>query len=105
MPFVRGVADFTRLRVDRPAEELTLLFKTIPSRFEVGTSVLFSVVSPPDNTTKRRVRFLLEGNPETLSSDKQAILDAISFELSIRLDVDISRIGDLVFTVSNSTLS
>ena len=99
VPFVHGVAEFTRLRVDSPARDLTLQFQTIPSRFEVRTSVLFSVVSPPSNTSSEKVGFLLKGNLETSSNSKLDILDAIELGLSIKLDVDISRIKDLDYTV------
>ena len=105
VPFVRGVAEFTRLRVDRPAQDLTLLFQTLPSRFEVTTSVRFSVFSPPNNTSRKNVRFLLEGNLETLPSDRDEVLDAIKFSISEKLDVDISRIENLDFTVSSTMIS
>ena len=99
VPFVHGVAEFTRLRVESPAQDLTLQFITIPSRFEVRTSVLFSVVSPPSNTSRERVEFLLEGNLATLSNNKREVLNAIELALSMKLDVDISRIKDLDYTV------
>lgn len=99
---MRGVAEFTRLRIDNPAQDLTLQFQTIPSRFEVRTSVLFSVLSPPYNTTREKVGFLLEGNLGTLSNNKAEILEDIRLGLSTSLDVDISRLKDLDFTVSNS---
>ena len=100
VPFVRGVAEFTRLRVGRPAQDLNLLFRTIPSRFETRTSVSFSVLSPSSNTTKKHVGFILEGNLETLPTDRLDILSDVIFGLSMKLDVDISRIGDLDFVVS-----
>lgn len=101
VPFVRGVAEFTRLRVDRPAEDLTLQFQTIPSRFEHTTSVRFSVVSPPDSTPREKVGFILEGNLGALPDSKDEILNAIRLGLSEKLDVDISRIASLDFIVSN----
>ena len=100
MPFVRGVAEFTRLRVDTPAQDLTLSFKTIPSRFEVRTSISFSVQSPPINTSKEHVGFFLEGIVQTLSTDRLEVLTDIILGVSMRLDIDISRIQDLDFVVS-----
>ena len=100
MPFVRGVAEFTRLRVDRPAQDLALQFLTIPSRFEVTTSVRFSVVSPPGNTFREMVGLVLEGNLEVLSNNDEEILNSIKLGLGEKLDIDISRIKDLDFTVS-----
>ena len=101
VPFVRGVAEFTRLRVDRPAQDLTLQFHTIPSRFEATTSVRFSVVSPPDNTSREMVGFVLEGNLGALPNSKEEILNAIKLGVSEKLDIDISRIASLDFTVSS----
>ena len=98
---MRGVAEFTRLRVDRPAEDLTLQFHTIPSRFEVTTSVRFSVVSPPDSTPREMVGFILEGNLGALPGSKDEILNAIRLGLSEILDIDISRIESLDIIVSN----
>ena len=98
---MRGVAEFTRLRVDRPAQDLTLQFNTIPSRFTVTTSVRFSVVSPPGNTSREMVGFTLEGNLGVLPNSKDEILKAIKLGLSEKLDIDISRIQSLDFTVSN----
>ena len=100
VPLVRGVAEFTRLRIDRPAHNLTLQFRTIPSRFEVTTSVHFSVVSPPGNTHSKMVGLVLEGNLRALSSNEDRIVNAIKFGLSEKLDIDISRIKDLDFKVS-----
>ena len=101
---MRGVAEFTRLRVDRPAQDLTLQFHTIPSRFEVTTSVRFSVVSPPDSTSREVVRFILEGNLRALPNSKDEVLNAIKFGLSEELDIDISRIENLDFTVNKLLL-
>ncbi len=101
VPFVRGVAEFTRLRVDRSAQDLTLQLHTIPSRFQVTTSVRFSVVSPPDSTPREMVRFILEGNLGALPDSKNEILNAIKLGLSEKLDIDISRISSLDFIVSN----
>lgn len=98
---MHGVAEFTRLRVDRPAEDLTLKFHTIPSRFEVTTSVQFSVVSPPDSTPREMVGFILEGNLGALPDSKDEILNAIRLGLSEILDIDISRIESLNIIVSN----
>lgn len=98
---MRGVAEFTRLRVDRPAEDLALHFHTVPSRFEVSTSVRFAVVSPPGNTSREVVGFVLEGNLGALPDSKNEILNAIRSGLSEKLDIDISRIKSLDFTVSN----
>lgn len=100
MPFVKGVAEFTRLRVDNPAQDLTLQFHTIPSRFEVTTSIQFSVISPPSNTSRRRIGFLLKGNMLALPENKQEVLREMALGLSTTLDVDISRITNLDFVVN-----
>ena len=98
MPFVGGVADFTRLRVNRPSENLVLTFRTIPDRFRAETSVLFSVVAPPSDTKREKVGFVLRGDVGSLPSASE-VLNAIRQELGRRLDVDVSRIFDLSYEV------
>ena len=87
-----GVAEFTRLRVDRPGQDLTLQFNTVPSRFQVTTSLLFQVIEPFDNTTRDKIGFTLEGDTSAVPSDlTMAVLEG----LGLALDVDISRIESL----------
>ena len=99
VPFVQGVAEFTRLRVDRPGDELTLEFRTIPSRFHATTSVSFQVVTPYDNTTKEKIGFMLAGDSSSLPSDPDELRMAVGEGLSLELDVDISRIENLTVEV------
>lgn len=90
-PFVRGVAEFTRLRVDRPGKELILNFHTNPTRFQATTGVRFRVVVPPANTSKTRLRFVLHG---TVPSNSFTVQNSIRTGLGLALDVDVSRIQD-----------
>lgn len=99
VPFVQGVAEFTRLRVDRPSEDLTLEFHTIPSRFHASTSVSFRVVSPYDNTTRENIGFTLEGDPSSLPTDSEDLKMVVSEGLGLGLDIDISRIENLTVEV------
>ena len=94
------MAEFTRLRVDRPGEELILKFRTNPTRFETTTSVRFTVVPPPGDTERNKVRFELQGDVNALPSDDSAILTAIRQGLAEQLNVDISRFVDINFNVS-----
>lgn len=100
-PFVGGVAEFTRLRVDRPGEELSLLFRTNPSRFQATTSVRFSVTTPPASTPRTRLGFVLRGDLGSVASDESVILSSIRTALGLVLDVDVSRIGDVTYEVQN----
>ena len=63
VPFVDGVAEFTRLRVDREASRLSLSFTTLPERFQSETSIEFSVVPFHDSVERKQVSFLLSGVP------------------------------------------
>ncbi len=101
VPFVRGVAEFTRLRVDRPAEELTLLFRTNPSRFEATTSVRFTVVAPSPDTPRVRLGFVLHGDLEGIDRNSNAVLNSIRTGLGSQLDIDISRIDTVTYKVLN----
>ena len=62
VPFVDGVAEFTRLRVDREASRLSLSFATLPERFQSETSIEFSVVPFHDSVERKQVFFLLSGS-------------------------------------------
>ena len=100
-PFVMGVAEFTRLRVDRPGQELSLMFRTDPTHFEAATMARFQVVAPPADTLRRRLEFVLQGNLEALAGDSTtaAVQSAIRMGLGSELDVDVSRIEDVTYTV------
>ena len=100
MAFVNGVAEFTRLRVDRPGSNLTLQFSTNPTRFQTVTSIKFTVVAPPTNTPHKRLRFSVLGS---VSGDLQAVQSSIRTGLASALDVDISRITDVTYAVSKYT--
>ena len=93
VPFVNGVAEFTRLRVDRNADQLTLSFTTVPSRFQAETSVDFSVVGFPDSVEKEQVSFLLFSDSIPPSVDWD--VDEIGRQVANTLDVDPSRIQDM----------
>ncbi len=103
-PFVNGEATFTRLRVSHPAEQLTLVFQTDPARFEVRTSVKFNVVAPPSRTPRQTVQFVLAGDVSALSleddAERAAVVESIRQSLSEYLDIDGSRVKDIVLTVS-----
>ena len=100
---MRGVAEFTRLRVDRPGEKLALLFRTNPSRFNASTSVRFTVVAPPPDTNRVRLGFVLHGVLEGVDSDSTAVRNSIRSGLASQLDVDISRIDNVIYQVSIRT--
>ena len=100
VPFVEGVAVFTRLRVDRPAGSLALHFTTEPARFEATTSVLFTVVAPPADTAREEAVFVLQGDFSRLPLDQSVVREAVISAVSSELDVDLSRIADLKFAVS-----
>ena len=97
MPFVNGVAEFTRLRVDRNANELTLSFATVPARFVAESSVQFSVVRLPDEAERKQVSFLLsvEG-AGSVQWGSEEVRGEVARQVGVALDVDISRIQELV---------
>lgn len=100
VPFVGGVAEFTRLRVDRASQLLTLKFSTNPSRFVAQTSVQFDVITPPENTQRERVVFVLAGSTGALPGNEAEIEEAVRLALWRQLDIDVSRIQDITITVS-----
>ena len=110
VPFIKGQANFTRLRVDRPATHLTLVFRTDPKGYETSTSVQFTVVAPPTSTPREKVEFVLEGDLESLNlpgvgedwgtEELAKIVEAIRLGLSNSLGIDISRIKNVIVTVS-----
>lgn len=97
VPFVDGIAEFTRLRVDRIAEKLTLSFTTVPARFQTNSSVQFSVVGLPDNVEGKQVSFLLSQANDGNSVDwgSKAVQIAIARQVGMALDVDLSRIQNV----------
>ncbi len=99
VPFVRGVADFTRLRVDRPAERLTLVFHTLPARFQAQTSISFRVVAPPSDTPREKLGFVLQGDIDNLPPYHSVVVSDIREGLATALDVDLSRIQDITYQV------
>ena len=56
VPFVDGVAEFTRLRVDREASRLSLSFTTLPERFQSETLIEFSVVPFHDSVERKQFK-------------------------------------------------
>lgn len=97
MPFVDGIAEFTRLRVDRIAEQLTLSFTTVPARFQTSSSVQFSVVGLPDNVEGKQVSFLLSqaNGVSPVDWGSKAVQMAIARQVGMALDVDLSRIQNV----------
>lgn len=94
MPFVDGVAEFTRLRVDRQAEQLSLSFTTVPERFHTETTVVFSVVGFPESVERRQVSFLMTGVaiPDSLQWNGIQIVREMTRQIAAVIDVDPSRI-------------
>ena len=104
IPFVHGMAEFTRLRIDRPAQNLTLHFCTNPTRFQVATSVSFTVIAPPASTPSKRLKFSVHGDVDNVPTDIETVENSIRTQLASSLDVDVSRIRDITYIVSVSLL-
>ena len=92
-----GVAEFTRLRVDRKAEGLSLSFTTVPDRFRSETSIEFSVVLFHDTVERKQVSFLLSGVlvPDSVELNGDEVIQQVARQVGVALDVDPSRIQDL----------
>lgn len=99
VPFLDGYADFTRLRVDKAADNLRLQFLVYPSGFTARTSTLFSVVSPDVSSTDHMiVHFSFDGNFEIVTigpGGLEGFLGELKETLSFTLDVDKSRLVNL----------
>ena len=96
MPFVAGVAEFTRLRVDRRADQLTLSFTTIPMRFQIMTSVQFSVVGLPETVERKQVSFLFGISvPVSVEWGSEGVITEVVRQMGVALDVDLSRIQNV----------
>ena len=81
--------------------DLTLTFRTDPpSQFEVTTSVSFTVVAPPGDTAQEHVVFALEGDTSSLGSDLSSFVEVVREMLAGTLDVDLSRLQNVVLIVS-----
>lgn len=92
------------MRVDRPASGLQLLFITTPGSYRARTSVVFTVIDPPSDTTRQEVIFILEGDTSVLTNlDVDTVRDAIKTALGQQLDIDISRIQDITYNITVST--
>ena len=91
-----GVAEFTRLRVDRNADRLTLSFTTVPMRFQTETSIQFSVVGLPVDVERKQVSFLLSGTVSgPVNWGSEEVIGEVVREVGVILDVDISRIQNV----------
>lgn len=101
MPFVKGVAEFTRLRVDKPGEYLTLQFQTVPSRFQATTSVSFQVITPFLDSDAEKISFILTGDTSALSRG-EGLTDAVLEGVSLAMDVDISRFTNFTVEVCST---
>jgi hypothetical protein len=97
VPFVDGVAEFTRLRVDRKADKLFLSFTTVPSRFQTETSVEFRVVGFPQSVERKQVSFLLSGSgiPSSVEWNGAEVIGEVVRGVSMELDMDPSRIQNV----------
>lgn len=100
MPFVRGVAEFTRLRVNRLSQDLTLQFHTIPSRFQTTTSVSFQIIAPYLNSSREHIGFTLKGDTSVLPGEEEDLTNSVLHGISLAIDVDISRIKNLTVEVN-----
>ena len=81
--------------------DLMLTFRTVPqSQFEVTTSVSFTVVAPAEDTAQESVVFALEGDTSSLGSDLSLFAEVVREMLAGVLDVDISRLQNVVLIVS-----
>jgi len=99
VPFVGGMAVFTRLAVDRPSSDLRLSFHTIPSRFQAETTVVFQVVGH-DIGPQEHIGFALEGDVSGLDlMGGDQLTNLVRQGLSIAIDVDLSRIQNLTIVV------
>ena len=88
VPLISGKANFTRLRVSVPADQLTLSFAV--QNFEATTSVVFTVVAPPPVTAQRHVSFLQTGNVRGVSSlSPTAMTLLVTGALSDQLNTDV----------------
>ena len=98
VPFVDGVAEFTRLRVDREASRLSLSFTTLPERFQSETSIEFSVVPFHDSVERKQVSFLLTGVPvpDSMEWNGDSVIEEVVRGVGVALDVDPSRIKDVI---------
>ena len=94
VPFVDGVAEFTRLRVDREASRLSLSFTTLPERFQSETSIEFSVVPFHDSVERKQVSFLLSGVPvpDSVEWNGDSVNEEVVRGVGVALDMDPSRI-------------
>ena len=98
--FKDGIAEFTRLRVDKPASNLRLMFITSPGDFITQTSVSFNVIEPPSDIPRQEIVFSLEGDTNILLMlEEESIVDHIISSLGNQLDIDVSRIQQVTYDV------
>ena len=95
VPFVNGVANFTRMRVDTPATDLQLSFTTSPGDLRGESDVTFSVTAPVDDAPGKLITFKLAGNYQRVVTDYDSFLVAVKEHLGQQLDIDVSRITRL----------
>jgi len=95
VPFVNGVANFTRMRVDTPATDLQLSFTTSPGDLRGESNVTFSVTAPVNDAPGKLVTFKLAGNYQSVVTDYNSFLVAVKEHLGQQLDIDVSRITRL----------
>ena len=99
--FENGIAVFDRLRVDSPSEHLKLYFTTNPGNLVSDNSVEFEVRSPPSSW--RRITFMFRillpiiFSYDQIVSDK-SFYDTLVHKLSTVMDVDLSRIPNIILS-------
>ena len=100
--FSNGRAEFTRLRVNRPAESLHIYFITTPGDLKSEFSTEFEVITPPLTWPRITFSFRINGNYSIASTIE--FNEFYSFEISKIMDVDLSRIQGLIFSESNNII-
>jgi len=95
VPFVNGVANFTRMRVDTPATNLQISFTTSPGDVSGHSDVTFSVTGPANDSPGKLIAFKLAGNYQSAVTDYDSFLFAVKEHLGQQLDIDLSRITRL----------
>ena len=93
--FVNGTANFTRMRVDEPINDVQLTFTTYPGGLTVQSNI-FTVIAPPTDSRGQLVQFkLLGGSFNDVVVNYESFLVAVQQHLGQQLDIDISRVTKL----------
>ena len=93
--FVNGTANFTRMRVDEPINDVQLTFTTYPGGLTVQSNI-FTVIAPPSGSRGQLVQFKLSGGSfNDVVVNYELFLVAVQQHLGQQLDIDISRVTKL----------